>query len=60
MQSVPSCYSENQAQNYMMEEPQITSPTTSITTAKVLIVMADYGHDPTGSLALEEMTAFLI
>ena len=32
-----------------MEEPQITSPTTSISTAKVLIVMADYGHDPTGA-----------
>ncbi|KAI2627568.1 class I glutamine amidotransferase-like protein [Hypoxylon sp. NC1633] len=30
-----------------MDEPQIMSPGTSISTPKVLIMMADYGHDPT-------------
>ncbi|KAI2602864.1 class I glutamine amidotransferase-like protein [Hypoxylon fragiforme] len=30
-----------------MEEAQITSPGTSVSNPKVLIMMADYGHDPT-------------
>ncbi|KAI0402289.1 class I glutamine amidotransferase-like protein [Xylaria palmicola] len=30
-----------------MEEPQITNPGTSIVAAKVIFIMADYGHDPT-------------
>ncbi|KAH9890797.1 class I glutamine amidotransferase-like protein [Xylariomycetidae sp. FL2044] len=30
-----------------MEEPQIITPGTSISTPKVLFMMADYGHDPT-------------
>ncbi|KAI2469126.1 class I glutamine amidotransferase-like protein [Annulohypoxylon bovei var. microspora] len=30
-----------------MEDPEITSPGESMTTPKVLIMMADYGHDPT-------------
>jgi hypothetical protein len=32
-----------------MEEAQIISPGTSIATPKVIIMMADYGHDPTGA-----------
>ncbi|KAI8961889.1 class I glutamine amidotransferase-like protein [Daldinia sp. FL1419] len=31
----------------IIEEPQITSQGTSVATPKVLIMMADYGHDPT-------------
>jgi hypothetical protein len=27
---------------------------------KVLIPMADYGHDPTGSLSLKKVTAVLV
>ncbi|KAI0505416.1 class I glutamine amidotransferase-like protein [Xylaria bambusicola] len=30
-----------------MEDPQIINPGTSIATPKVIIMMADYGHDPT-------------
>ncbi|KAI0969017.1 class I glutamine amidotransferase-like protein [Xylaria arbuscula] len=30
-----------------MEEPQITNPGTSVTAAKAVFIMADYGHDPT-------------
>ncbi|KAG4216559.1 hypothetical protein PC116_g34960 [Phytophthora cactorum] len=37
----------------ILEEPQITSSGTSVATPKVLIMMADYGHDPTGAPPLE-------
>ncbi|OTB00754.1 hypothetical protein M426DRAFT_323997 [Hypoxylon sp. CI-4A] len=30
-----------------MEDPQISPPGTSVSTPKVVIMMADYGHDPT-------------
>ena len=33
----------------MMEEEQIVSPGPTFETPKVLFMMADYGHDPTGS-----------
>ncbi|CAJ2508538.1 Uu.00g135640.m01.CDS01 [Anthostomella pinea] len=32
-----------------MEEPPIITPGTSISSPKVIFLMADYGHDPTGS-----------
>jgi hypothetical protein len=32
-----------------MEEPNIITPGTSIATPKVIFIMADYGHDPTGA-----------
>ncbi|KAI1400999.1 class I glutamine amidotransferase-like protein [Hypoxylon fuscum] len=35
-----------------MEEAEISSPGTSVAPQKVLIMMADYGHDPTGALPL--------
>jgi hypothetical protein len=32
-----------------MDEPHIITPGTSIATPKVIFIMADYGHDPTGA-----------